>query len=103
MIRPDVLQKRSGLPRAVKDAYVSFTFFTTVASQRVFDDDSSIRVLPVSADTLGRRFLTDLLVKGGTDRDIQWLIDEGVMSDADRTIWADVIVSYAEQEMEDFE
>jgi hypothetical protein len=103
MIRPDVLQKRAGLPRAVKDAYVSYTFFTTVASQKVFDDDSSIRVLNVTSDTLGRRFLTDLLLKGGTDRDIEWLIAEGVMSDPDRTIWADVIVSYAEQEMDDLE
>lgn len=102
MIRPDVLQKRTGLPRAVKDAYVSFAFFTTVVSQPVFDD-SNIRVLPFTADALGRRFLTDLLLKGGTDRDIQWLIAEGVMSEGDRTIWADVIVSYAEQEMEDFE
>ena len=103
MIRPDVLQKRTGLPRAVKDAYVSFAFFTTVVAQPVFNDDSNIRLLPFTADALGRRFLTDLLLKGGTDRDIQWLIEEGVMSDGDRTIWADVIVSYAEQEMEDFE
>jgi hypothetical protein len=102
MIRPDVLQKRTGLPRAVKDAYVSFAFFTTVVAQPVFDD-SNIRVLPFTADALGRRFLTDLLLKGGTDRDIQWLIAEGVMSEGDRNIWADVIVSYAEQEMEDFE
>lgn len=103
MIQPGLLEGRSGMPRAVKSAFDSFQFFCTIQARPVFDDDSSIRVIPISGDTMGRRFLTDLLIKGGTDRDIQWLIDAGVMSDGDRTIWADVIVSYAEQEMEDFE
>lgn len=103
MIEPNKLRGMTGLPRAVNDAWKSFDFFVTVASRPVFDDDSSIRVLPVSQDSLNRRFLTDLLVKGATDHDIEWLIDAGVMSQADLSIWADVITSYAEQEMDDDE
>jgi hypothetical protein len=103
MLQISLLEKRSGMPRAVNDAFRSFQFFTTVAAQPVFGDDSSIRVLPISPDAYARRFLTDLLLKGGTDRDIEWLISEGVLSVADRSLWADVIVSYAEQEMDDFE
>lgn len=99
-IRPDVLQKRGAAPKAVRQAYLSWTWFVTMSTQPVYE---GIGVIRISHELLGRDFLKRVLINGGTDRDILWLIQEGVISDNDRAVWESVVEEYAIEELEDAE
>ena len=99
MIRPE-LASRPGAPNAVRRAYQSWNLYKQV---NTFPVMAGFGVMHISHDALVRDFLRRVLVNGGTDRDILWLQEAGVMSVADRSVWEDVVAEYAEDSWEDAE
>ncbi len=98
MIRPE-LAKTPGAPKAVREAYNSWFLFKSAAEVAVPGFDG-MRVIHTTHDVLVRDFLTRLLVHGGTDRDIQWLIQNQVMSSTDVSKWETVVNEFAEASFE---
>jgi hypothetical protein len=99
VIRPE-LAKAPGAPKAVREAYESWHIFKTASQQDVFD---GFWVIQVSHETLTRDFLKRLLIRGGTDRDIRWLVNNNVMSAADIHVWDSVVDEYASTAIEEIE
>lgn len=99
MIRPE-LASAPGAPKAVREAFESWHMFKTAAQQDVFD---GFWVIQISHQQLTKDFLTRLLIKGGTDRDIRWLIENNVMSAADVPLWDSVVDEYASTAIEEIE
>lgn len=99
MIRPE-LASAPGAPKAVREAYESWHMFKTAAQQDVFD---GFWVIQISHQQLTKDFLTRLLIKGGTDREIKWLIDNSVMSAADIPLWDAVVDEFATTAIEEIE
>ena len=99
MIRPE-LANAPGAPRAIREAYESWMFFKQSAEVAVPGLDG-IRVIHVGHDKLTKDFLTRLLIKGGTDRDIRWLVQFGIMSGADVYLWDEVVSEFAACSLEE--
>lgn len=99
MIRPELAAK-PGAPNAVRRAYQSWNLFKQVATYPVME---GFGVIHINHTLLVRDFLRRVLVNGGTDRDILWLQQAGVMSEADRSMWEEVVAEYAADTWEDVE
>jgi len=99
VIRPE-LASAPGAPKAVREAYESWHIFKTAAQQDVFDN---FWVIQISHETLTKDFLTRLLIRGGTDRDIRWLIENNAMSAADIHLWDAVVDEFATTAIEELE
>lgn len=99
MIRPE-LASAPGAPKAVREAHESWHMFKTAAQREVFDGFWTIQI---SHQQLTKDFLTRLLIKGGTDRDIRWLIENDAMSAADVPLWDSVVNDYASTAIDEIE
>jgi len=98
MIRPE-LADVPGSPKAVRLAYNGWALQRAVMSHPAYEV-AALRLSPIDS---GRDFMRRVLINGGTDRDILWLVSADVMSDGDRSIWDAVISEYAEQDWEERE
>jgi hypothetical protein len=98
VIRPE-LAKKPGAPKAVREAHYSWFLFK-YASEVAVPGFDGMKVIHTTHDVLVRDFLTRLLVHGATDRDIQWLIQNEVMSSADVPKWEAVVSEFAESSFE---
>lgn len=92
MIAPDKLYK-DGKPVCLMSEPIRRAHMTYVLADLVF---KTVRVLEPSAiipsdNALGRRFLDDVYRCGGTDLDIDFLMDIGVMDADDWDVWLEVI------------
>lgn len=93
MIRPDLINV-PGSPKAVREAFESWKLFVQA-------NTTAIVAVTVPERALSEDFFKCLLIKGGTDRDIKWLIDNAGISFSDLAVWDSVIEEYASKSLEE--
>lgn len=85
-------------PPQIVAAVQAYRFYRNMASTPLFADEMNIRVINVSDEAMTRRFIKDLMSRGGTYDDIQWLVHHDVMPRSDVWLWDDVQVELAEDD-----
>ena len=99
MIRPDRLVA-NGTPRhrlggPIKRAYLVYAFSDVIfQSMKAARPEAKIP----NTQATGRRFLEDILHFGGTDDDLETLIELGAMEEADWELWDDVIAQSVDED-----
>jgi hypothetical protein len=91
MIAPEKLYKDGSpvclMSDPIRQAHVTYTLGKLVFQTIKVMEPTAI--IP-STDALGRRFLEDVYRYGGTDLDIDFLLDIGVMDSDDWEVWLEV-------------
>lgn len=89
-------QPKPGLRRALHDATEWWMYVAIPTLKRPIPGMPGIYKLAMSADELNRAFLKELIRQGGTDADIEQMIQFGAMDKQDMATWHDVLVEQYE-------
>jgi hypothetical protein len=96
MIQPDKLRLFSTreIPVAVLEAWDSHKHFVKVSSLAA--NSIGVRFLEgVKPNTIALGFFRQMLEHGGTDKDMDWLIDHDVVEQAANSLWNVAVDEYA--------
>ena len=91
-------QPKPGLRRALNGATEWWMYVAIPTLQRPVPGMPGIYKLAMSADELNRAFFKELIRQGGTDTDIEQMIQYGAMSKDDISHWHDVLVEQFESQ-----
>jgi hypothetical protein len=88
MIRPDLIaqliKKGVEIPKPIREAYDAWALFVTASTQWT---DAGVGVLPIKHSTLVGHFFDSLYDKGGTYKEVRWLIKHDVMELKHMPVW----------------
>lgn len=84
MIKPGLIRAINVKPEAVHLAFTGWALFTASVPRGTAE---GVGILNISYDLLMGDFFDRLLLAGGTEQDIKWLVAKGVMGVEDRKFW----------------
>lgn len=85
-----------GMRRALNDATEWWMYVAIPTLKRPVPGMPGIYKLALSADEISRAFFRELIRQGGTEADIEQMIQMGAMSREDISTWHDVLVEQFE-------
>jgi hypothetical protein len=91
VIHPEFLARERDTRPAIANAFSSWAIFVTSLVKPSLIGEGMV---PLTHKVLASDFLSRLLHAGGTEQDIQWLLNHGVMVESDRPVWDEVVDLY---------
>ncbi|MBK5238855.1 MAG: hypothetical protein JJE28_07070 [Actinomycetales bacterium] len=92
MIQPGRVKMHKAPPPAVWAGYLSHKVFVDVFA--VATNVGVLALEDVSPENIAVDFFAAVLNAGGTEYDVEWMIDNGVMTADDRPMWESAIDVY---------